>query len=269
MPDPYIDSMQRWIDLSEIDYLSPFVKAWLAFNALYRSVYTHSQDRQIIEELKWKPNTVHSRLIPMLNGAKSGEDVEQFRSFISSLHTRLESYELYTGNGKEKERITFKQIYLKPNPLASKFGDRNGLHYRVEVINIEKMKTKKVVSKVMNKKGAPIFILNQEKYDLNELESCDDFIAKLNRIQKDYLMAVYREVNPRIVVDLTDFGSSEIQVGAYKFVCSPEDLFAGICEVIYLMRNTLFHGELVPCQRAAECYEPAYYIIRKFLDVCR
>lgn len=110
MPDPYIDNMKRWIDLSEIDYLSPFVKAWLAFNAWYRSVYTHTQDRQIMEELKWKQNTVRNRLIPLLNGAKEGSDVEQFRSFISVLHTRLESYELHTGKGMDKERITLKQM---------------------------------------------------------------------------------------------------------------------------------------------------------------
>jgi hypothetical protein len=43
-------------------------------------------------------------------------------------------------------------------------------------------------------------------------------------------------------------------------------LFAGMVEVLYEMRCTLFHGELAPTKEAVVCYEPAFRLVRRFLD---
>jgi hypothetical protein len=72
------------------------------------------------------------------------------------------------------------------------------------------------------------------------------------------LKGLYKSVNPRLVVDLTVRGESPIEACAYRFTCTPDEIFAGVSEVVYLMRNTLFHGELVPNRDATACYEPAY-----------
>jgi|GEM_PF-6951326 len=78
---------------------------------------------------------------------------------------------------------------------------------------------------------------------------------------------LYEHVNPYKVRDLTG-GDEEpaITCGTHVFRCGTEFLFAGVVEVIYLMRCSLFHGELVPTRKASECYEPAYRIVRRFLE---
>jgi hypothetical protein len=67
MPNAYTENSQRWLDLSDVDYLAHFVRAWLAFNAWYRNAYTHTSDRTIPDEIKWQSNTVRSRLVPLFH----------------------------------------------------------------------------------------------------------------------------------------------------------------------------------------------------------
>jgi hypothetical protein len=37
MPNSFIENREAWLRMTEIDYIAQFVKAWLAFNAWYRS----------------------------------------------------------------------------------------------------------------------------------------------------------------------------------------------------------------------------------------
>ena len=60
-----------------------------------------------------------------------------------------------------------------------------------------------------------------------------------------------------------------ILAGTITFRCTCEDLFGGIIETIYRMRNMLLHGELKPDPRALACYAPAYHIVRRMLQECR
>ena len=266
MPNPYIDNATRWLDLSEVDYLGHFVKAWLAFNAWYRSAYTHTADRAIIDELKWQHNVVSSKLVPLLT--KSSQEAEQFRSNIGILHHRLENYGIYTGKGAEKKRITFKNVYLKKNnSITAKNENKYRMNYLVVPDTVKNPMP--ITCKVINSGGIQVFHLIQTKYDPTELENSADFTNRLNAMQQGYLKALYQKMNPILTVDLTNYATDHrqvpIQAGTYQFRCTQEELFAGVCEIIYQMRNTLFHGELVPSREATACYEPAYNIVRKFL----
>jgi len=62
------------------------------------------------------------------------------------------------------------------------------------------------------------------------------------------------------------YSRDRLSCGAYDFRCQPDQLFAGVSETIYLMRCCYFHGELVPSREASACYEPAYHIVRRFLQ---
>lgn len=132
MPNTFIDNRDAWFRMSEIDYVGQFVKSWLAFNAWYRSAYTETQDRKIINEIKWQGNPVLSKLRPMLEAA--GDKAEQFRAEIGLLHDRLESYELHTGKGIEKKRITLRDVFLKENPPTVKNRIHYGRELRVEQV---------------------------------------------------------------------------------------------------------------------------------------
>lgn len=71
------------------------------------------------------------------------------------------------------------------------------------------------------------------------------------------------------MTDLMSGSSGPIRAGDVEFRCSDTQLFAGLIEIIYAMRNALLHGELQPHDQAFATYEPAYRIVMRFLDALR
>jgi hypothetical protein len=52
---------------------------------------------------------------------------------------------------------------------------------------------------------------------------------------------------------------------SYRFVDDAPAIFAGLVDVLYGMRNLLFHGSLVPDSQANRTYEPAYHLLRHLI----
>jgi hypothetical protein len=98
MPNTFIDNREAWLRMSEIDYLGQFVKVWLAFNAWYRSAYSETQDRKIINELKRNSSPVGNALRPLIE--TQSEDAEQFRSDIGFLHQSARALRNKYGQGR-------------------------------------------------------------------------------------------------------------------------------------------------------------------------
>lgn len=262
MPNTFIDNRDRWLLLSEVDYLGQFVKAWLAFNAWYRSAYSETQDRKIIEEVKWQANPVLSRLRPLLNNGSASEEAERFRSEIGLLHYRLQNYELHTGKGTEKERITMENIYLRNNPACTRNERRYGYHFVVERQPNGNMRVE-----VTNRVGTVVLGNSHSRHDFAAIEALPSY-GQLSTNLQGYLRGLYHEegVKPKLIVNLAAGTAAPIRCGSFEFRCTPDFLFAGLVEVVYSMRNTLFHGELNPTKDSNACYEPAYYIVRRFLE---
>jgi hypothetical protein len=250
--------------MSEIDYLGQFVKTWLAFNAWYRSAYAETQDRKILNEVKWQTNPLLNKLRPMLEAAS--EDAEQFRAEIGQLHYRLENYELHSGKGSEKKRITLTAVFLKERPPAVKTGAYYGYEFNVE------RTSKNIKVEVKRTKGAVVVLQEvQDKFDVAELEALPQFLQNLTPKLQGFLRQLYADAAPNWVENLTSYkdldpNTREIKCGAFGFWCGKDALFAGALEVLYQMRCTLFHGELVPTKGAVLCYEPAYRLVRRFLE---
>ncbi len=265
MANTFIDNRDAWLRMSEIDYLSQFVKTWLAFNAWYRSAYSETQDRKIINEIKWQGNPILSKLRPLLQAAS--EEAEQFRAEIGLLHHRLEGYELHTGKGLEKQRITLRSIFLKELPPVSKTNTCYGYSFKAE-----RLANRQVKTEVQRVKASVIVLqLTQPNFNLADLESHPDFQQKLTTNLRAILRQLYQQVTPTWVEDLATYrdldpSPYEMKCGAFSFHCGRDALFAGVVEVLYQMRCTLFHGELVPTKDAIACYEPAFRLVRRFLD---
>ncbi len=262
MPNAYLDARDRWLDLSDIDYLGHFVRAWLAFNAWYRGAYAHTQDRQIIDEIKWQPNAVRNGVLPLLT--RQDADGADFRANVGLLHERLEGHRLEVGKAPDRAPISFRNVFLKVQLAAARQDHFGGLNYEVR----PGAQGSSVVSEVTNRRGQQVFFLQQQRHDLAELDAQQDFARRLNANQQGRLRALYIAYSPRVYGDLTNRpgnGVRQIAVGAVNMNCSPEDLFSGVIENVYQMRCALFHGELVPTREATACYEPAYRVVRRFL----
>ena len=258
MPNTFTDNRDRWLQMSEVDYLGQFVKAWLAFNAWYRSAYFETQDRKIIEEIKWHPNPIAAKFRPLLE--QTSEDAEQFRNEIGLLHHLLERYEIHHGKGVEKARIRFSKIVIRTEPPVME-----EIIYRNWKCKVERVANGNLTVVITKPNGTTQVNLAAHKYDPAQLDANADFVTLTDNL-KTRCRACYEVVNPRIERDLTTGDQDPIECGTHQFRCGPDFLFAGVVEVVYLMRCSLFHGELVPTRDASECYEPAYGIVRRFLD---
>ena len=262
MPNTFIDNRDAWLRMSDVDYVGQFVKAWLAFNAWYRSAYTESQDRKIINEFKWQANPVLNTLRPKLDS--SSDDAVQFRAEIALLHQRLDNYEIATGRGAAKTRISFRRVFLRENPPKVAQDDRYGYLFRAELLA-----NRQVQAVVARKRDSAVILsLVACAYDAEVLKVLPQF-APLSVPQQNTLLRIYSDAAPEWFCDLTTYEEPdvpEIACGAYVFRTGRDALFAGVVEILYAMRCTLFHGELVPTREAAACYEPAFRLVRRFLD---
>lgn len=262
MPNTFLDARDRWLDLSEIDYLGHFVRAWLALNAWYRSAYADPQDRAIVDNLKWQPNPIRSKHIPLLSAATA--EGAELRANIGLLHERLENYRIEVGKGADKKPISFGDVYLMTRQMSPQSSNYQNWKYEVKAGAVNGS----VETSATDRNGTVRYSLPQSKYDLAGLDSDPKFAQKLNTTQQGRLRSLYVDFSPRLVTDVSQRrvqGYREFHLGAVTFTCPPEELFAATVEVVYQMRCALFHGELIPTKEATACYEPAYRIVRQFL----
>jgi hypothetical protein len=101
-------------------------------------------------------------------------------------------------------------------------------------------------------------------YDVSALQGHPQF-ATLSGAQRAALLGVFNRCNPRPFTDLFAGGDAGIVASDITFKCRDQQLFEGLIEVIYGLRNTLLHGELQPSPQAFAAYEPAYRILLTFL----
>jgi hypothetical protein len=190
------------------------------------------------------------------------EEAEHFRGEVGLLHHRLQNYEVHTGKGAEKERITLESIYLRDNGPCTKAESEQGYEFALERAANGQMK-----AEVKNRKGVVVLNLSHARHDFGQVEAQAGF-AGLSTNLKGYLRGLYHDdaMKPKLIGNLPTGTSAPIKCGSYEFKCGADFLFAGVVEAIYLMRCTLFHGELNPSKDSNNCYEAAYYIVRRFLN---
>jgi hypothetical protein len=78
---------------------------------------------------------------------------------------------------------------------------------------------------------------------------------------------MYENISPRIVRSvLADGGEKEVlQLGNTEFVADTAKVFSALVDVVYSLRNALFHGAITPNEQHNEIYGPAYHIVMRFV----
>lgn len=260
---------QLWRDRSEIDYLGPFVKAWAAFNAWFRHESNSRRDRDGLNYVKGRVNPVRSGLLPLIRPRENdehgrprpiAEDALKFRLLIRDLHASLEAYQLEIHREDVLERISFRSVCLANGVNLPRRREFNRHNYEVGKANGRWIST--VVQIANNQQRCRI---EQDAYSAADLQVAADFVA-LSERQRAELLNLYQEANPRPLRDLIVGQGAPIVAADIEFRCTVEELFCGLIEVLYAMRNAVLHGELQPEADALACYEPAYRIIQRMLD---
>lgn len=250
-----------WRDRAEIDHIGPFVKAWAAFNAWYRYVSGHHRDADAIRHICSLPNPVRSAILPFLDPATADTpDAIAFKQHIANLHGALEAHRLETRHKNRLEHVSFRAVPIgQPKTLPQQTVYRN-VTYRLERVGQWK-------SIVRTGGGVEIFAFEQADYSLADLEAAPGFAA-LSAERAGQLRSLYKECDPRPMLDLLNAGGPAVPIGTATFRASCEQLFAGTIQTIYRMRNMLLHGELAPDPAALAGFEHAFHLLRRMLREC-
>lgn len=250
-------NVKQWLDQSEIDYFTHFVKAWIPFNAWYRHAYgVDEQEREILEKIKTDGNKIRTRFMANLEG--TDPNAIELRSHIAALHRRLSADPLIDNKNR---RISFENVCVGTNPKTNETFLANGRKYTAER---KKKPLVQVDCEVFNKKGVVIKTITQPgAWDWEAFQIHPDFMA-LEVNDRPRMLECYKQVNPYRFQSLLAAPSDKtpLMMDTYKFADDPAAIFAGLIDVIYGMRNLLFHGVLVPDSQANRTYEPAYHLLR-------
>lgn len=256
MPSLYTENSEKWKSLASIDYFTQFVKAWIPFNAWYKNYYPNLKtDREAINEIKTQSNKFRNKLISLLKDL--GNEGIAFKSRIAELHLELERNHIENKG----ERITFEEIKIEDNLKKVHQLTIKCVVYKAER-NIPQRSAREVEIYVIGKNGSNKFSYIQASgYDIDDLTSSQDFL-RLNPFQRDNLRICYEAINPTKTISLLTRDSSNcIQMGNLHFINDSDQLCKGIIEILYKLRNVLFHGEIIPDSDTKKVYEPAYQIL--------
>ena len=257
MQNYYVENAEAWKALSNIDYFTYFVKAWIPFNAWYRNSYPALEsDAEIMQQIKTQHNSFRSRIISLIENPETHNESKVFKAHLAELHYQLERNYIYN----REVRISFTNIVVEENTQTLATRLYRKFSYKVE---IDAGNKKKVTSSVTDGKSvARLSIVQNNGYKLGEIINDLQYKALPPECQ-GILKVCYEEVNPRKAVSLLAIVPSDsIKIGNYNFVNDPELIAKVIITVIYNLRNSLFHGQLVPDRNTQLIYEPAYHMLR-------
>ena len=250
----YIGNEQQWKTLIEVDWLGQYIKAWIAFNAWYRNSFNLRSDWQIIEEIKNGGGDVCSKIENLLIGDSS--DQISFQSDVADLHRSLSAKAIKSRS----KRISFHEIedYQFARPIDEK---KNNVSYKIEIDVINK---KRIVT-ITKSNGTQILYktISREEEGINlDIET----VASLSDAQKRTLKGLFNESTPvhsmLPIHSLRDHQGNHLEIGSFKFISNTTLIARAIIEILYQLRNTLFHGEITPDSETQRVYQPAYLILK-------
>lgn len=272
------ENINRWIDQSNIDYIGYFIKAWIPFNAWYNNSYPHlSQERQKISAVKNDPNTIRNGIHSYMETANI--QGEEFRSYLSSLYHQLNQTNIEGRDG----RITMDISLNHRNPTDT-INNQDVGHNRYYLLRTDGQRMGQVTAMhvVIKRRSnnATIFNYSHTTYDQDHFLGHPDFVV-LSPQRREQARLFFQDLVPIKSDSLIENNRQENPLNYYKCdaynfrrdIGFPDCYSIHVCksliETLYLLRNVLFHGELVPNNDAQKAYKEAYLLLHMLLQKLR
>ena len=256
----YTENEEKWKNLIEIDYFTHFVKAWVAFNAWYKNHFPGANtDREAINEIKSGDNKVKRKFNSLIGG--TNEESEIFKNTLGQLHYFLLNNEIKNNN----TRIWFESFVVElDRSCLEQRNEKRGIKYYVKV-TLTRNEITNVLATVKNSSNDTICNYRHNVYNLEHFCSSIEY-RRLSSNQQSNIKALFQEANPKKPTNFLTTDENHIKIGQYKFINDPELIFKGLIEILYSLRNVLFHGQIIPDKNTNQVYEPAYKILKILLD---
>lgn len=278
-------AISKWIDKSEPDFYTLFIKAWIPYNSWYMCNFydedaspKRTSDKDIISYIKTNSNVYKDKIVTLLRN--NDEESEMFKSLISGLHYQLENVAIPNAN----EKIAFSSICISDNANSNGPQTINETDFSItgkKDISLPKTSPRWIFEVIDNRSTNTISRISLFKCSLAELRSNNDF----NSLQNKYKSTVEKclnEINPYkkisvVVPPVNKRGKysappNSICINAKTnlyFIENLDDVSKSIIQILYELRCKLFHGEIEPSETNAGVYEQAFYIQRTLIKALR
>ena len=228
----------------DIDYYTYFTKAYFAFNAYLKAQYPDDNDRDKIKKMK-DSALIESKFKQLIEGEK------HFKDDLLSLKNTLEIAQIRN----QGEFIFCNKVKIYDHQQKELFCQNyRAIPYDIRAINGEKF-------------TCTVNGMNSNPFKYEELET---ILLSLNisRPQKDKVRDVINGYVASYSIDLTsDIATLETlnELTRAQQDVIIKKLYRGFIEIIYLLRNALFHSEVEPNNEVMKVYKFAYFILRKIV----
>jgi len=235
---------KRYKDSIDIDYYVYFTKAYFAFNAYLKAQYPNNNDRERINNIK-DCDVIKSKFATLIRSGKHFSD--DLKSLKNSLEVALiKNQDVF---------ILFSKVMVYNHRAKILFNNTyNTIQYDVRAIDGEKF----------------TFNVNGENPNPFKFEELEDVLSNTNLTipQQNKVKDTINGFVSSYSIDLTPELS---KLESFDELTVPEQfevikkLYRGYIEILYSLRNSLFHSEVAPNKEVMNVYKYAYFITRKII----
>lgn len=272
-------NVSSWLKLADIqiEYFSQFAKAWIPFNAWFSTSYMmENNDRDIINRIKKETNDFRDKITTHLR--LNDDESIFFLQTVGRLHLELERCNIPSIDN----RISFTSVVIEKNSKLKDDATTKGNKYKVivEYKPSAPPGTQKINVKVILLNGYKVeWDWDQNDFDIEEIKKHNKFqnigLLKDRQEIQSTIVAVYKEINPLKPSNLL-VPPDKKKDGSYKkpqncivieqknnlyFIDDPIKVAKALIEILYRLRNALFHGEINPTDEVQKVYKEAYHIM--------
>lgn len=259
----YSENVKLWMHHAEPDYFMFFIKAWIPFNAWYVNAYPtlNKNDKDIIRALQEESNSKPKKIIQGFI-ENSTYDSLKFQSYFAELHHQLQR----TNITHNDVRLSFENLRLNTNPIIySPYTDDKFNVYKAE-------KTTSYFQAYIQQKGGKVLLDHRKPvFDKETLIRDNDYL-RLERKVQAHIIRLYENIDPRKPISIISSGGTKKNSIIFKSqhnckIINDTDTVAKACiKVLYILRCTLFHGEITPSDTNKEIYANAYKILKLIIN---
>ena len=271
------ENINRWIEQSDIDYIGHYIKAWIPFNAWYNNTFQAlSTDREKINEIKNNANTVRNAINTLMEGDSSLS--MEFKSHLASLIFYTAELNIQGRDGI----INFEKIIRVRNTINQRNENFNKNRYFLRrtdgsfIGNVTQFQIN--VNKLSD--SSSIFSYNHNDYDMEHLQNFPAYQSLSAQVQTQVRL-YFQDLLPFTTISVIETNIIEspknyYQCDNYKLkrdtsntTCYSHNIVKSLIEILYQLRNVVFHGELVPNRDAQKVYSAAFHVLKIILEKLR
>ena len=254
------ENVQEWIKLIEVDWLGQYAKTWIAFNAWYRKHLGSGRDRHIIQIIKSDEKEICSTIESFF--MDTGTESKAFQSNVAELQSLL----ALTGIESEGRKISFEAITdYKHAQNINETVDGTTYEVEMDIENVQRhVKVKDASDEIIFNGTIP---QKAESLDINENWFKSVFRntpRSLSEPTQETLLVFLNESSPLHNI-LAGTKENCIKIENFQFINNENLIVRALIEILYQLRNSLFHGEITHTRQIQEVYEPAYLILKRII----